>query len=107
MLLSPERSYPNLFDSCPPFQIDGNFGAASGITEMLLQSDSDEIELLPALPGAWPAGSFTGLRAVGGYTVGCTWVDGRLETATIRAAAAATCRVRYGDKVVCSRLPAR
>ena len=106
LLLSPERSYPNLFDSCPPFQIDGNFGAAAGVTEMLLQSDADEIELLPALPGAWPAGSFTGLRAVGGYTVGCTWVDNHLETATIRAGAAAgTCRVRYGDKVVVLTFP--
>ncbi len=100
LLLSPERSYPNLFDSCPPFQIDGNFGAAAGITETLLQSDPGEIELLPALPGVWPTGSFTGLRAVGGYTVGCTWVDKHLENATIRASAATTCRVRYGDKVV-------
>ena len=83
LLLSPERSYPNLFDSCPPFQIDGNFGAASGIIEMLLHSEMDEIELLPALPGAWPQGSFAGLRAKGGYTVGCAWEDHRLVTATI------------------------
>jgi alpha-L-fucosidase 2 len=100
LLLSPGRSYANLFDSCPPFQIDGNFGAAAGITEMLLQTDPGEIELLPALPGTWPTGSFTGLRAIGGYTVGCTWADGRLDTATIRASTASKCRVRYGDKVV-------
>ena len=100
LLLSPERSYPNLFDSCPPFQIDGNFGAASGIVESLLQSDPGEIELLPALPDAWPAGSYTGLRARGGYTVACSWADHRLESATIRAATATSCQVRYRDKVV-------
>ncbi len=99
LLLAPERSYPNLFDSCPPFQIDGNFGGASGIMQMLLQSDANEIELLPALPSAWPAGSFKGLRAEGGYTVGCTWRSGRLVTATIMASVAGTCHLRCGDKV--------
>ncbi len=96
LLLSPERSYPNLFDSCPPFQIDGNLGAASGIIEMLLHSETDDIELLPALPGAWPQGAFAGLRARGGYTVDCAWEDHRLTAAKIVADRAATCRLRYG-----------
>ena len=98
-LLSPERSYPNLFDSCPPFQIDGNFGGASGIIQMLLHTSPDEIELLPALPGAWPDGSFAGLRAKGGFTVGCTWANGRLASATILSPRAAVCRVRYREEV--------
>ena len=100
LLLSPERSYPNLFDSCPPFQIDGNFGATSGIIEMLLHSEMDEVELLPALPGAWPQGSFAGLRGRGGYTVSCVWDDHRLVTATIRADRAATCRLQHGAALV-------
>jgi alpha-L-fucosidase 2 len=100
LLLTPERSYPNLFDSCPPFQIDGNFGGASGIEEMLLQSDAEGIELLPALPTAWPDGHFTGLRAVGGYEIDCSWKDGHLVEAEIRNARSSTCHVRYGDKVV-------
>lgn len=99
-LLSPERSYPNLFDSCPPFQIDGNFGAASGIQEMLMQSRPDEIELLPALPSSWPVGRFQGLCAKGGYVVSCEWGNSRLVSATLRARRAATCRVRYAGKVV-------
>ncbi|WOI52157.1 glycoside hydrolase family 95 protein [Parvularcula sp. LCG005] len=85
---------PNLFDTHPPFQIDGNFGAASGVGEMLLQSQHDEIHLLPALPSAWPTGSITGLRARGDVTVDLDWADGQLTRVQLVSGQTATVQLR-------------
>ncbi|MEO8335897.1 MAG: glycoside hydrolase family 95 protein [bacterium] len=91
--------YPNLFDAHPPFQIDGNFGATAGIAEMLLQSHTHELHLLPALPTAWAAGRVRGLRARGGVAVDIEWNGGLLQQATLTARRDTTVRVRHGSTV--------
>ncbi len=93
-LVTTDRLAPNMFDLHPPFQIDGNFGATSGIAEMLLQSHNGELHVLPALPPAWPAGSVRGLRGRGGYTVGATWSGGQIRELTVTPDRAGTVRVR-------------
>jgi alpha-L-fucosidase 2 len=88
-LLGPERTYPNMFDAHPPFQIDGNFGGTAGIVQMLMQSYAGRIYLLPALPPAWPAGRVSGLRARGGFALDIQWGKGELLEASIRRVAGA------------------
>ena len=102
-----KSTMPNLFDTHPPFQIDGNFGGTAGIAEMLLQSHFSRagdtnalatIELLPALPAAWPEGSVTGLRARGGLTVDLAWRGGKLADGKLLPQQSGTVVVRHGER---------
>lgn len=98
------RTFPNLFDAHPPFQIDGNFGVTAGIVEMLMQSDpitdaKPYIHLLPALPDAWPAGSISGIKARGGYELSISWKEGKLTSAAITAQQDGTLRLRCKDRL--------
>jgi alpha-L-fucosidase 2 len=93
-------SYMNLFDAHPPFQIDGNFGAPSGIIELLVQSHLNRIDILPALPSALPNGHISGVKARGGFTLDFAWEKGQLTTIKITSEAGNPCLIKYGDKQI-------
>ncbi|MVN23040.1 glycoside hydrolase family 95 protein [Mucilaginibacter arboris] len=87
-------TYPNMFDAHPPFQIDGNFGGTAGMTEMLLQSQLNEIHLLPALPDAWQSGEIKGLKARGNFEVAIKWMNNKLLSSSIKSNIGGLCKLR-------------
>lgn len=93
-------TYSNLFCGHPPFQIDGNFGATAGLAEMLLQSNEEEAELLPALPAAWHTGSIEGLCARGGFDIGMEWKNGTLVSCTVLSKTGNDYRLLYKGKTI-------
>ena len=93
-------TYPNLFDAHPPFQIDGNFGGAAGVVEMLLQSDDDGIFLLPALPDAWSSGLVSGICARGGFEISIKWENGKLSSVEVLSKAGYECKLHYRSQEI-------
>jgi alpha-L-fucosidase 2 len=92
-------TYNNMFDAHPPFQIDGNFGGAAGIANLLLQSDADKIELLPALPTKIPHGNVSGICAIGDFHLSFSWDNGSLQKVTVTSLSGLPCRLRYKQYV--------
>ncbi|WP_164714306.1 glycoside hydrolase family 95 protein [Chitinophaga rhizosphaerae] len=95
-----KSTLPNLFDTHPPFQIDGNFGGTAGIAEALVQSHGSYVELLPALPGQWKTGKVTGLCLRGGFEVDLAWADGRLTAITLRSTTGRNLVLKYGQHLL-------
>jgi alpha-L-fucosidase 2 len=91
-------TYPNLFDAHPPFQIDGNFGGAAAVAEMLVQSSSNEIQLLPALPKTWQSGNVTGIKARGGFELDLNWRQGKLNQVIVKSTLGGKTMLSYNGK---------
>ncbi|WP_294307254.1 glycoside hydrolase family 95 protein [uncultured Chryseobacterium sp.] len=92
-------TYPNLFDAHPPFQIDGNFGCTSGITEMLLQTQNGFIDILPALPDEWKNGNISGLKTYGGFEVSINWTGNKAKEVMIKSTLGGNCRLRVPNQM--------
>jgi alpha-L-fucosidase 2 len=90
---------PNLFDTHPPFQIDGNFGGTAGIAEMILQSHEGMIEIFPALPDEWPSGEISGIKARDGFVLDITWENKKLENLVIHSVKGRPCKLKYQSKI--------
>ena len=95
-----KSTLPNLFDTHPPFQIDGNFGGSAGIMEMLLQSHTGAIHLLPALPEKWPEGSVKGIKARGNFELDIRWQNGQLDDVILTSNKGGKCQLKYQDKTI-------
>lgn len=100
LMLLRKSTLPNLFDSHPPFQIDGNFGGTAGIAEMLMQSHAGYIQILPALPSTWKNGHVKGLRARGNFEVDIYWTDGKLKKVVVKAFDNQYCKIKYQSKII-------